>query len=155
MAKFFGKIGYVISKETAPDVWENAVEEVTYRGDVLRNNKRSDNGAKVNDDISLNNLISIVADAFAYSNFASIKYVDWMGVRWKVTNVEIQRPRLILTIGGMSVSYTHLLKKSPGGYFLRTFQQRRGDLSLKNELVTSFLLSRSTAKVLESLRRRC
>lgn len=101
MAKFFGKIGYVISKETAPDVWENAVEEVTYRGDVLRNNKRSDNGAKVNDDISLNNLISIVADAFAYSNFASIKYVDWMGVRWKVTNVEVQRPRLILTIGGM------------------------------------------------------
>lgn len=101
MAKFYGKIGYAETKETALDVWTEGITERSYYGDVLRNTRRWESGENLNDNLNINNLISIVADAFAYQNFHSIRYIEWMGSKWKVTNVEVQRPRLILTIGGV------------------------------------------------------
>lgn len=101
MGKFFGVVGYVETKETAPGVWTDVVTEHQYYGDVLRNVRRLENGENLNDNINVNNSISIVADAYAERNFFAIKYVEWMGALWKVTNVEVQRPRLILTIGGV------------------------------------------------------
>lgn len=100
MAKFFGKVGYVIHKETTPDVWTDEVTEVSYYGDVINLFQRVKSGDKVNDDISLNQKISIMADAFAYNNFSAIRYVEWMGVKWKVTEITPERPRILLTIGG-------------------------------------------------------
>lgn len=101
MAKFYGVIGYMVTEETVPGVWEEVVTERNYSGDVLKNTKRYQSSENLNDDISTNNLISIVADPFAYQNFFAIKFVRWMGASWKVTNVEVQRPRLILTLGGV------------------------------------------------------
>lgn len=101
MAKFYGVIGYSETVETSPGVWAEQVTERTYTGDVLRNTRRWENGEHLNDDLNINNSISIVADAFAYQNFFAIRYAQWMGSRWKVTNVEVQRPRLILTLGGV------------------------------------------------------
>lgn len=101
MAKFYGKIGYAESKETALDVWQDVITERMYTGDVQRNTRRWEGGEGLNDNLNISNLISIVADAFAYQNFHSIRYIEWMGSKWKVTNVEVQRPRLILTIGGV------------------------------------------------------
>lgn len=102
MAKFSGIIGYVVSVETTPGVWgEDVITELRYKGDVLRNTKRVESGEGLNDNININNLISIVANTYAYNNYFAIKYVKWMGAVWKVTNVEVQRPRLILTLGGI------------------------------------------------------
>lgn len=101
MAKFYGKIGYSETKETTSGVWTENISERSYRGDVLRNTRRWEGSENLNDNLNVNNLISIVADAFAYENFFSIRYIEWMGSKWKVTNVEVQRPRLILTIGGV------------------------------------------------------
>jgi hypothetical protein len=102
MARFYGKVGYIETKETAPGVFsEEIITDRYYRGDVLKNTSRREAGNNLNDDLTLNNMFSIVADAFAYANYSSIRYVEWMGSLWKVTNVEIQRPRLILTIGGV------------------------------------------------------
>lgn len=103
MAKFYGVVGYVETVQTEPDsdVWVEQLTERHYRGDVTRNTRKLENGTSINDDININNMISIVADAYAYQHFAYIKYVAWMGARWKVTNVEVQHPRLILTIGGV------------------------------------------------------
>lgn len=103
MGKFFGAIGYGETKETPPDsgVWQDVITEHQYYGDVVRNTRRMENGSQLNDDINVDNLISIVADAFAFENFHSIRYVKWMGALWKVPKVEVQRPRLILTIGGV------------------------------------------------------
>ena len=103
MGKFFGAIGYAETKETAPGVSEEIVTERNYKGDVIRNARRLENGEHLNDNVNVNNSISIVADGFAYQNIFSIRYVTWMGARWKVTNVEVQRPRLILTIGGVFI----------------------------------------------------
>lgn len=101
MAKFYGVIGYMVTEETVPGVWEEVVTKRNYSGDVLKNTKRYQTSENLNDDISTNNMISIVADPFAYQNFFAIKFVRWMGASWKVTNVEVQRPRLILTLGGV------------------------------------------------------
>lgn len=101
MAKFYGKIGYAETKETSPGVWTEEITERTYTGDILRNTRRWDNGEYLNGELNINNQFSIVADAFAYQNFFAIRYIEWMGSKWKITNVEVQRPRLILTIGGI------------------------------------------------------
>lgn len=104
--KFYGIVGYCETVEGTGDkegVWiPDVVEERRYTGDVLRNNRRMDsNSESINDNLVVSNSISIVADAYAYEHFFAIRYVEWMGVRWKVTSVEVQRPRLILTIGGV------------------------------------------------------
>lgn len=101
MAKFCGVLGYAETKETSPGVWTEQIVERKYYGDVIRNSRRWGPGEHLNDDLTVNNSLSIVADAYAYENFFAIRYVEWMGVRWKVNWVEVQRPRLILTVGGV------------------------------------------------------
>ena len=101
MAKFYGVIGYAIQVETDPGVWEDQVIERNYRGDVLQNMNRWQSSEQVNDDFVIDNKLSIISDPFAYENFQHIKYIRWMGANWKVTKVEILRPRLILTTGGV------------------------------------------------------
>lgn len=101
MAKFYGPIGYAQQVETKPGVWEEQIVEKFYRGDVLRNTRHLQSTDKVNDDINVGNEISIVADPFANGNFHAMRYVGFLGARWKVTNVEVQCPRLILTLGGL------------------------------------------------------
>lgn len=101
MAKFYGTIGFVVDTEVRKGVFVPVETPKTYRGDFVRNSKKWQTGISVNDDLNVNNEISIVADNFAFENFAWIRYVEYSGVRWKVTAVDIQRPRLILTIGGV------------------------------------------------------
>ncbi len=106
MARFYGIIGYGESIEDPPlsGVWVNSINEYHYAGDVIRNTRKLIEGETPNDlnlDISVGNSISVVADDYAVNNFSSIKYVVWMGVAWAVTNVEIRRPRLILSLGNV------------------------------------------------------
>lgn len=101
MAKFYGAVGFAESEETKPGVWVDKITERNYYGDLIKNIRRLHNSGEVNDDIDVANQISIVADPFAYSNFHSMRYVEFMGARWKITSVDVQHPRLILTIGGL------------------------------------------------------
>ena len=101
MGKWFGKIGYSISEETEPGVWEPTIVEHEYYGDVTSNRINRQNSGEVNDRINLANVISIVADPFAYQNCSKMAYAEIMGANWKITDIEIQHPRLILTIGGV------------------------------------------------------
>ncbi len=97
--KFYGAVGYGQNVESTPGVWADEITEVTYLGDVVRNTRRLVDGTKVNDDLTVGNLISIVADAYALENFFAIRYVVWNNIRWVVSNVEVQSPRLLLTLG--------------------------------------------------------
>lgn len=101
MAKFYGNIGFAETVETEPGVW---VEEMTvrpYYGELVRNTRRLENSGGVNDNINISNDISIIADPYANHNFHSIRYIEFMGAKWKVSNIEVRYPRLILTIGGV------------------------------------------------------
>ena len=99
MAKFYGKIGYFTTAETEPGVWEEQIVEREYYGDITRNTNRSTNSNNVNDNIILSNSISVIADPFATENFQHMKYVEYLGTKWKISYAEIQYPRILLTIG--------------------------------------------------------
>lgn len=103
MAKWFGKIGYGETVETKPGVWtEQITEEREYYGDLIRNSRRLQSVAdKVNDDINISNQLSIVSDPYANENFHAMRYAEFMGSKWKITDVEVQYPRLTLTLGGV------------------------------------------------------
>lgn len=101
MSKYFGKIGFGVTEETKPGVYEQKMTVKEYYGDIVRNSRRLENGGKVNDDLNINMNLSIVADPFAYQNFHQLKYVEYMGAKWKATSVEPQFPRLIITLGGV------------------------------------------------------
>ena len=99
MAKFYGSVGYGISEETVPGVWEDRIVEHSYYGDVIRNNRKLQSSSQLNDNIIVSNEISILSDPFANENFHCIRYVTFMGIKWKVSNVDVQYPRLVLTLG--------------------------------------------------------
>lgn len=101
MGKFYGSIGYAESIETSPGVWEENITEKAYYGDIIKLSRRMLTSEHLNSDLTMSHQISIVADPYAYENFHAIRYIKWMGSKWQVTNVEVQRPRLILTIGGL------------------------------------------------------
>lgn len=108
MAKFYGEIGYRVTEETAPGVWRPRIVKRNYYGDIIRNkstinaySRGLQDAGKVNDDVHVSNEISIVADAFANENFHNIIYVVYLGTKWKVNNVDVQRPRLNLTLGSV------------------------------------------------------
>lgn len=103
MARFYGEVGYGIAVEDPPDsgVWVDQITTRNYTGDVIRNARRLEDGQNLNNDISVGNSISIVADQYAVEHFHFIKYVRWAGAAWIVTSVEVRAPRLILSLGGV------------------------------------------------------
>jgi len=104
MAKFYGPVGYGIPTEVPPEsgVWQDVITERTYSGDILRNSRKLVIASgTLNDNINMSNEISIVSDPFANANFQSIRYIEYMGTKWKITSVEVKYPRLILEMGGL------------------------------------------------------
>ncbi len=100
--KYCGNIGFAVTEETAPSVWTETITERKYYGDVIKMSKRERDSQKVNDDILYpNNKISIIADPFIRDNLHTIRYIVWMNTKWKISNVEVSFPRLILDIGGV------------------------------------------------------
>jgi hypothetical protein len=103
MARFFGEVGYGDSVETPSDsgVWVDTITEASYYGDVIRNTRKLEEGESLNNDLSVGNSISIIADEYANKHFFNIKYVRWEGVLWTVRSVEVREPRLILSLGSV------------------------------------------------------
>ena len=101
MGKWFGKIGYAVTAETEPGIWDEQIVERAYYGDMTSDRRKRQNSQGVNDDLSLSNVISIIADPFAYENCSYMAYAEIMGAKWKISDIEVQYPRLILTIGGV------------------------------------------------------
>lgn len=101
MAKWYGEITFAKTVETKPGVWTEQITKRNYYGDVIRNSRRLQSADQVNDNINISNRISIVADPYAYDNFHSMRCAEFMGAKWKITDIEVQRPRLLLTLGGV------------------------------------------------------
>lgn len=99
MARYHGKVGYGSTVETAPGVHADQITERSYYGEIVRNSRGLREGEVLNQDITVGNSISIVADAYANEHFFAIRYVEWAGELWTVIDVEVQHPRLILRLG--------------------------------------------------------
>lgn len=101
MAKFYGPIGFAELVETAPGVWKEQITEHNYYVDVLDNNRRLESSGDVNDNVTISNRFSILADPYASLNFHQMRYITYMGTKWKINNVGGTYPRLTLTAGGV------------------------------------------------------
>lgn len=101
MNKWFGKVGFTSQVEIVPGVWEEQITEKEYFGDILKNTVKLQSTDQVNDNVNIANRISIVADPFAYEHFHDMRYVEFYGVKRDVSDVEVQYPRLVLSIGGV------------------------------------------------------
>lgn len=99
--RYFGNVGYRVTSETRAGVWTPTIIERPYYGDVLRNMRRLGSEGKVNSNIEFDNQISIVSDPFSLEHFQDIIYVTWLGGRFLVSKVDVEYPRLILTLGGV------------------------------------------------------
>lgn len=101
MAKFYGPIGFAETKETEPGIWKEIITERFYYGELIRSARALQPSDSVNDNINLANDVSIIADPFAEQNYLKMRYVQFGGAKWKISNVEVQYPRLRLTVGGV------------------------------------------------------
>ena len=102
MSKCSGKIGYAMVQETEPGIWDEIIVEKRYTGDLTRNTyKYSQNNESTNDNITLNNNISILANKFINENLGIMRYITYMNHKWKISSIEIVPPRIIITLGDM------------------------------------------------------
>lgn len=103
MAKYYGRIGFVVTKEdpVGSGIWKEIVTERPYFGDVIRNSRRWQGAETLNDDLNISNEIVVVMDEYAIHNFHAMRYIEYMGAYWKITNVQVEHPHLRLTIGGV------------------------------------------------------
>lgn len=101
MAKYYGVVGYAESEETSPGVWKERITERNYYGDIIRNIRNLQNSEHLNDNVAVSNQLSILADPYAIQNFHAIRYAEFMGAKWKVSSVDVQSPRLLLSLGDL------------------------------------------------------
>lgn len=99
--KFFGNIGFAETVETKPGVYKPIIVERPYYGDLIKNTRRLEGINQVNEDVNISNQISIISDPYANENIYAIRYAEFMGSKWKVTSIDVQFPRLVLSIGGI------------------------------------------------------
>lgn len=99
MAKFSGVIGFATQTQTKPGVWKDEIKERKYRGDIIRDTNRYQSANQANDNLTIDNQISIVSDSYANENFGYMKYINYKGIKWKIKSVELKYPRLIISFG--------------------------------------------------------
>lgn len=99
MARFYGRVGFGHTVEVRPGVMEDVITERKLYGDVLRPGRRFEGDDKVHRDTKMTNRLSVLADDYASENVYAIRFVEWKGVLWYVTNVDEERPRLIFSLG--------------------------------------------------------
>ena len=99
--KYYGPVGFSMEKEVDDGIYKRIIIEHNYTGELVKWISKWQTGDGINDNLNMSNQISIIADPFAYENFHRIVYVEFLKSKWKVNSVEIQYPRLILTIGGI------------------------------------------------------
>lgn len=101
MAKFAGLVGYVTQEENVPGVWSSVESPILMKGDIIRQSSTNQDNGKVNSDISLNHRVSLLGDAYSFKNYYGIRWVTIDGQKWEVSSIEVQRPRIIVTVGGI------------------------------------------------------
>jgi len=103
MARFHGTVGFAVMEETRPGIYEEIYKERPYKGNVLRRSRQWNQTENLNDDLSINNDISIISDSFAKAHFGVMRYVHWMDQYFEITSatIDVERHRITLTLGGV------------------------------------------------------
>lgn len=100
MAKYSGKIGYAATLETEPGVFTPSIVEKQHYGDIIREAVANRKAFSINDTAVINSRLSIIMTPYMVSNAHKMKYATVDGAKIKITNWEVLRPRVIITLGG-------------------------------------------------------
>lgn len=103
MARFYGAVGFAESTEVRPGIYKEYYMERSYKGDVIKSNRRWTSSEYLNDKFEITNDISIIADTFANHHVGVMRYVRWMNQAFEITSamVDVERHRIILSLGGV------------------------------------------------------
>lgn len=101
MGRFRGVIGFITTSETEPGVFTEVVSERIYSGDIIQNSRRLEPSQNLIDNVTINNRFSVVGDEYLFTHYLGLRYIVFAGQKWKITGAEHQRPRMILTVGGL------------------------------------------------------
>ena len=116
MAKFYGMIGFGVEEETSPGVWDLAIVERPYFGEITREALNVVAGQTVLGESTNRNAFRILADGYATENFTAMKYILWLGRYYEITQVILeQRPRITVRIGGVYHGPTYKAGTTPVG----------------------------------------
>ena len=106
MSRWYGKIGFETQEETSPGIWNEIIVEKNYYGDIRNRSRRWQGNQDLIDDVTITNEITITTDPYIIENLTGIKYVEIMGIKWKITNITLNAPRLTLSLGGIYNAYS-------------------------------------------------
>lgn len=103
MARFIGQVGFAITEETRPSIYEEVYKERTYKGDVVRRSRQWSPSEHLNDNVQITNDISIIADSFAILNLGVMRYVHWLNQDFEINSASLdtERHRITLSLGGV------------------------------------------------------
>lgn len=104
MARFYGTVGFMqtVEDDSRPGMYFEKITEYPKRyGDILTNKWNSSPGKSINDDFKVANRISVVCNKKMISEAQFARYIIWNNVKWEITSVDIEPPRLIFTLGGI------------------------------------------------------
>lgn len=99
MAKYHGKLGFVLTEQTSPGTWTPRTEIREVTGDVLQRTVRENDSQSINPNVTFDQQISIVYDSFMTQHMFVLEWIEWFGKRWKISKIDIRPPRMNITIG--------------------------------------------------------
>ena len=97
---WYGDIAFSEQVEVEPGITEDHPVIKHYYGELTRDSKR-DTVSGINTDITLVNILRVVADPYLTDNFHKILYVKHGGSKWRVSSVEETFPTLTLHFGSL------------------------------------------------------
>lgn len=101
MAKCSGKIGFALTVETSPGVFEERIVEKPYKGNITQLNAHVEDENSINSNFRINNNISVVANKYFLENLGHMRYVTYKGLPFKITSFQVIPPRLIFSLGSV------------------------------------------------------
>ena len=93
-------IGFGITQNESPGVFSEKIVERKYYVDKIFDSRKYDQNNSINGSIDLSNKFSIVCDPFARENYLNMRYITWMGVKWRISTITVDYPRLTLSVSG-------------------------------------------------------
>ena len=96
------KLGFSYTRDDGHGVWKQVNTEKVYKAEIT-SHKWYLNREKDTPNVSYKTgeSFSVLMDSFLQENLGYITYVVLNGVKWDISSIDVQRPRVHITPGGM------------------------------------------------------
>lgn len=101
---YHGKLGFITTVDKGHGIRGKESVERYYYGDLKRISWHRADPQAVNTGLNISNQLSIMGDPFLDENLSDLKWVEFKNKKWAVTNVEVEPPRIVITMGDLYVN---------------------------------------------------